>query len=157
LRGAKPPHHPQTQGKLERCHDTRKARLKLLVYTSPGRLRAADGPLIDFYNDRRYHEGLDNLTSADVYDRRREAILPRRKERQAGCRLSADGSRTTEAVPCSSHGMTRALNCRLLEPPQTPRDADDEQTPPQSRATVSTRSAPHRQRSRSVNAAMIRT
>jgi hypothetical protein len=38
---------------------------------------------IDFYNHRRYHEGLDNVTPADVYYGRREAILARRKERQA--------------------------------------------------------------------------
>lgn len=77
------PHHPQTQGKLERFHETLKARLNLLVYTSPGRLRAAMAAFIDFYNHRRYHEGLDNVTPADVYYGRREAILARRKERQA--------------------------------------------------------------------------
>jgi putative transposase len=77
------PHHPQTQGKLERFHETLKARLNLLVYTSPGRLHAAMADFIDFYNHRRYHEGLDNVTPADVYYGRREAILARRKERQA--------------------------------------------------------------------------
>jgi len=77
------PHHPQTQGKLERFHETLKARLNLLVYTSPGRLRAAMAAFIDFYNHRRYHEGLDNVTPADVYYGRRQAILARRKERQA--------------------------------------------------------------------------
>jgi hypothetical protein len=39
--------------------------------------------VIDFYNHRRYHEGLDNVTPADVYSGRREVILARRKERQA--------------------------------------------------------------------------
>ncbi len=77
------PHHPQTQGKLERFHETLKARLNLLVYTSPGRLRAAMATFIDFYNHHRYHEGLDNVTPADVYYGRRAAILARRKERQA--------------------------------------------------------------------------
>ena len=77
------PHHPQTQGKLERFHETLKARLNLLVYTSPGRLHAAMAAFIDFYNHRRYHEGLDNVTPADVYYGRREAILARRKERHA--------------------------------------------------------------------------
>src|SRR5713101_692964 len=46
---------------------TLKARLNLLVYTSPGRLHAAMADFIDFYNHRRYHEGLDNVTPADVY------------------------------------------------------------------------------------------
>jgi len=35
------PHHPQTNGKIERFHETLKARLNLLVYTSPEQLRAA--------------------------------------------------------------------------------------------------------------------
>ena len=77
------PHHPRTQGKLERFHETLKARLNLLVYTSPGRLHAALADFIDFYNHRRYQEGLDNVTPADVYYGRREAILARRRERQA--------------------------------------------------------------------------
>jgi hypothetical protein len=73
----------RTQGKLERFHETLKARLNLLVYTSPGRLRAVMAAFIDFYNHRRYHEGLDSVTPADVYYGRRQAILARRKERQA--------------------------------------------------------------------------
>jgi hypothetical protein len=77
------PHHSQTQGKLDRSHETLKARLNLLVYTSPARLRAAMAAFIDFYTHRRYHEGLDNVIPADVYYGRREAILARRKERQA--------------------------------------------------------------------------
>ena len=31
------PHHPQTNGKIERFHETLKARMNLLVYTSPER------------------------------------------------------------------------------------------------------------------------
>ena len=72
------PHHPQTNGRLERVHETLKARLNLLVYTSPEVLRAAMADCIRFYNDERYHEGIGNGTPADVYDGRREAILRRR-------------------------------------------------------------------------------
>jgi len=39
--------------------------------------------LIDFDDHRRSHEGLDNVTPADVYDGRRAAILPHRKEQHA--------------------------------------------------------------------------
>ena len=73
------PHHPQTNGKLERFHETLKARLNLLVYTSPESLRAALAAFIDFYNYRRYHEGIGNVTPADVYCGRREGILKRRE------------------------------------------------------------------------------
>ncbi len=76
------PHHPQTNGKLERFHETLKARLNLLVYTSPESLRAAMADFIDFYNYRRYHEGIKNVTPADVYFGRQEEILKRREEQK---------------------------------------------------------------------------
>ncbi len=76
------PHHPQTNGKIERFHETLKARLNLLVYTSPEQLRAAMAEFIEFYNQKRYHEGIGNVTPADVYYGRREAILKRREEQK---------------------------------------------------------------------------
>lgn len=76
------PHHPQTNGKIERFHETLKARLNLLVYTSPEQLRAAMAEFIEFYNHRRYHEGIGNVTPADVYYGRREQILRRREEQK---------------------------------------------------------------------------
>jgi RNA-directed DNA polymerase len=76
------PYHPQTNGKLERFHETLKARLNLLVFTSPEALRAARAEFIEFYNHRRYPEGIGNVTPADVYYGRREGILKRRKEQK---------------------------------------------------------------------------
>jgi putative transposase len=73
------PHHPQTNGKLERFHETLKQRLNLLVYTSPGSLRRAMGDFINFYNHRRYHEGIGNVAPADVYYSRRDQILEQRR------------------------------------------------------------------------------
>jgi hypothetical protein len=55
--------------------------LTLLVYTSPEQLRAAMAEFIELYNHRRYHEGIGNVTPADVYYGRREEI-PRRREEQ---------------------------------------------------------------------------
>jgi hypothetical protein len=40
--------------------------------------------LIRFYNHERYHEGIGNVTSADVYDGRRDAILRRRVAQKSG-------------------------------------------------------------------------
>lgn len=73
------PHHPQTNGKLERFHETLKSKTNLLVYTSPDSLRAVMAEFIDFYRYRRYHEGIGNVTPADVYFGRREGILKRRE------------------------------------------------------------------------------
>ena len=38
---------------------------------------------VDYYNHWRYHEGVDNVTPADVYYDRRGVILERRKEVKA--------------------------------------------------------------------------
>jgi hypothetical protein len=71
------PHYPQTNGKLERFHETLEARLNLLVYTSPEVIRTAMADFIRVYNHERYHEGIGNVTPADVYDGRRDATLRR--------------------------------------------------------------------------------
>ena len=45
-------------------------------------MEGAIGAFVDFYNHRRYHKALGNVTPADVLHGRREAILARRKEVQ---------------------------------------------------------------------------
>jgi putative transposase len=76
------PHHPQTNGKIERFHETLRARMNLLVYTSPDELSRTMQDFIDYYNHRRYHEAIGNVTPADVYYGRREQILRRRAEQK---------------------------------------------------------------------------
>ena len=76
------PHHPQTNGKLERFHQTLKTRLNVLVYSSPEELRRAMADFIEYYNQQRYHEGIGNVAPADVYYGRRVDILRRRKEQK---------------------------------------------------------------------------
>ncbi len=78
VRGA--PNHPQTQGKIERWHQTLKNRILLENYYLPGALEQAIGEFIEHYNHERYHESLGNLTPADVYFSRAETILRKRKE-----------------------------------------------------------------------------
>ena len=78
VRGA--PMHPQTQGKIERWHQTLKNRILLENYFMPGDLEAQIGAFIEHYNHRRYHESLDNVTPADAYFDRAEAILKQREK-----------------------------------------------------------------------------
>ncbi len=78
VRGA--PNHPQTQGKIERWHQTLKSLILLENRYLPSALEHAIGELIDHYNHRRYHESIGNLTPADVYFGRANIILKQRKE-----------------------------------------------------------------------------
>ena len=77
VRGA--PNHPQTQGKIERWHQTLKNRILLENHYLPGALEAAVDDFVDDYNHRRVHESLGNVTPADVYFGRAEAILAERR------------------------------------------------------------------------------
>ena len=78
IRGA--PFHPQTQGKIERWHQTMKNRVLLEHYFLPGDLEAKIEAFVEYYNNHRYHESLGNLTPADVYFGRAEQILKQREE-----------------------------------------------------------------------------
>lgn len=75
-RGA--PYHPMTQGKIERWHRSMKNVIKLEHYYSPGELEAAIGNFVDYYNHKRYHESLNNVTPADVYYGRHRDVLTER-------------------------------------------------------------------------------
>jgi len=77
VRGA--PYHPQTQGKIERWHQTLKNRILLENYYLPGDLEAQVGAFVEHYNQARYHESLGNLTPADVYLGRGQTILLQRE------------------------------------------------------------------------------
>ena len=77
VRGA--PYHPQTQGKIERWHQTLKNRILLDNYYLPGDLERQIGAFVEHYNHVRYHESIKNLTPAAVYFGRAETILAERK------------------------------------------------------------------------------
>ena len=77
VRGA--PYHPQTQGKIERWHQTLKNRILLDNYYLPGDLEQQIDAFVEHYNNARYHESIDNVTPADVYFGRAEQILAERK------------------------------------------------------------------------------
>jgi len=73
------PNHPQTQGKIERYHRSMKNIIKLDNYYLPGELKERLAEFVDYYNNRRYHESLNNLTPSDVYFGRGKKILEQRK------------------------------------------------------------------------------
>jgi putative transposase len=77
VRGA--PCHPQTQGKIERWHQTIKNRILLENYFLPGDLQAQIAAFVEHYNHQRYHESLNNVTPADAYFGRAEAIIKQRE------------------------------------------------------------------------------
>ena len=77
VRGA--PYHPQTQGKIERWHQTLKNCILLENYFLPGDLEKQIELFVDHYNHQRYHESLKNLKPADVYFGRGQSILAKRE------------------------------------------------------------------------------
>ncbi len=77
------PLHPQTNGKLERYHQTRKREVNQLPYEMPSDLEAAIVAFVSSDNYRRYHKALGNVTPSDVLKGRGQEILRRRKEVQA--------------------------------------------------------------------------
>ena len=74
------PFHPQTQGKIERWHQTMKNRVLLENYYLPGDLEQQIGAFVEYYNNERYHESLNNVTPADVYFGRDKSIIRERKK-----------------------------------------------------------------------------
>jgi putative transposase len=76
VRGA--PYHPQTQGKIERWHQTLKNRILLENYYLPRDLDQQIGAFVEHYNHVRYHESIENVTPADVYFGRADMIIAER-------------------------------------------------------------------------------
>jgi len=74
------PFHPQTNGKLERYHRTIKTEVNQIPYEFPVDLEKAIADFVEYYNFRRYHKALGDITPADVLTGRRDQILKSRKE-----------------------------------------------------------------------------
>jgi hypothetical protein len=75
--------------------------VNLLVCISPEQLRAAMAEFIGFYNHRRNHEGIGNVTPADGYHGRREE--------------TCDEGMSTNSVP-SSDGFSTISAANELRP-----------------------------------------
>ena len=76
------PFHPQTNGKLERYHQSIKQEVNQLPYEMPADLAQAIAEFVDCYNYHRYYKALGNITPNDVLRGTRDSILAKRKEVQ---------------------------------------------------------------------------
>ena len=74
------PYHPQTNGKLERYHQSIKHEVNQVPYEVPSELEVAIAGFVDYYNNRRYHKALSNVAPDDVLHGRREEILIKSRE-----------------------------------------------------------------------------
>lgn len=74
------PYHPQTNGKIERFHRSCKEKIFLNAQETPFELKREIGDFIEWYNTRRYHKALGNVTPDDVYYGKREQILENRSK-----------------------------------------------------------------------------
>ena len=77
VRGA--PVHPQTQGKIERWHQTLKNRILLENNFLPGDLEQQIEAFVEHYNHQRYHESPNKVTPADAYFGRAQTIIQQRE------------------------------------------------------------------------------
>ena len=66
-------YHPQTNGKLERYHQSIKQEVNQVPYEVPSDLEVAIAGFVDYYNNRRYHKALGG----------REGVLIKRREVKA--------------------------------------------------------------------------
>lgn len=93
------PCHPQTQGKIERYHRSIKNVIRLENYYSPEQLKKAIADFVDYYNNERYHESLNNLTPADVYfDRDKDILKERQKIKKKTMRLRREFNNFKNAI-----------------------------------------------------------
>ena len=74
VRGA--PFQPQTQGKIERWHQTLKNRVLLENYFLPGDLEQQ----VEAFVEPSNHQRFNNVTPADVYFGRQHAVLTERSK-----------------------------------------------------------------------------
>ena len=77
------PYHPQTNGKLDRYHQSIKYEVDQVPYEVPSELEVAIAGFVDYYNNRRYHKTLGNVKPDDVLHGRREGVLIKRREVKA--------------------------------------------------------------------------
>jgi len=72
-------YHPQTQGKIERYYRSMKNIINLQHYYLPEELEREIAAFVEYYNNHRYHESLNNIIPADVYYGKDKKIISMRE------------------------------------------------------------------------------
>ena len=99
-----------------------------LPYELPSDLEAAIVAFVSYYNYRRYHKALGNVTPSDVLRGRREDILRRRREVKAQTNRTA---KTEQQGPKGAHHtsirslISRVKNCPTFAACQQSSPTDD--------------------------------
>ena len=122
VRGA--PFHPQTQGKIERWHQTLKNRILLENYFLPGDLEAQIEAFVEHYNHLRYHESLNNVTPADAYFGRPKSII---KQRERIKRQTIEHRRLQHRKIAAYYQPPDEANAPLTYAPSWAKCSDDRQ------------------------------
>jgi putative transposase len=104
VRGA--PYHPQTQGKIERWHQTLKNRILLENCYLPGDLERQIDAFVEHYNHVRYHESLSNLIPAILAARERHQACNHRNPSLATSAAGRLNSNPDEPEPPFSEYLT---------------------------------------------------
>ena len=92
------PFHPQTNGKLERCHQTLKRDVNQLPHEMPSDLEAAVVAFVSYLHYRRCHKVLKNVTPSDVLKGRgRKSYYGERR-----CRLKQSNGEDSRTGPSGS-------------------------------------------------------
>jgi len=79
----KQPSQPSTEVWAQRYRQSIKHEVNQIPYEVPGDLEVAITGFVDYYNHRRYHKVLSNVSPDDVLNGRREEILIKRREVKA--------------------------------------------------------------------------
>src|ERR1700722_10912108 len=99
------PYHPQTQGKIERWHQSLKNRILLEHYYLPGDLERQVAAFVAHYNHARYHDTLHNPTPADLSG----ALRP------SSSNAKGSSARQSQTVACSTTCMPHNLNPQTIQ------------------------------------------